>query len=67
MNEQQTADQRLRDAAPELLEALRVVASLSVPQSVAIKSVWIAHGQRWSDALIQARAAIAKATGGVSE
>jgi predicted DNA-binding protein (UPF0251 family) len=62
MNEQQT--ERLRDAEPELLEALRVVASLTVPQSTALKSVWISHGRKWSDALIQARAAIAKATGG---
>lgn len=51
----------------ELLEELRSVASLTVPQSTALKAVWISHGRKWSDALIQARSAIAKATGGERE
>jgi hypothetical protein len=58
------ANARLIAAAPELLEALRVFVSCSLPVSTEIDE----RGHRWTEAYLDqalpiARAAIAKATG----
>ncbi len=54
---------RACNAHADLVQALREIAGLSVPQATATKEVWVAHGQEWIAAIEQARAAIAKAEG----
>jgi hypothetical protein len=62
MSEEEQANAQLIAAAPELLEALEIVAA-SLDEAISLTDEGKAFNQRWQREYSQARAAIAKAKG----